>query len=237
MKVGLVIPVLNNFEQALDLIYSAKSKEHEVIVYVQPQYKFQRPLASAWNTGIQEAMDDGCDYILVANDDTILAPHTIDDAVQWMSSENVNLDILGFTNVLDTFDDPFEIVFVEHDHVFTPHRHTSASGLYSDDMFSLFMIGADFFSKFGTFDENFDPAWWEDTDMLYRVHLLGGDVFQTPIPYVHRMHQTTINLNAPVNSMKSGEYYIKKWGSAKKDLKELYVTPYNNPNMSPKEWN
>jgi len=29
IKVGLVIPILNNFDQAIDLIYSAKTKENE----------------------------------------------------------------------------------------------------------------------------------------------------------------------------------------------------------------
>jgi len=46
-KVGLVIPILNNFDQAVDLIYSAKTKENELKVYIQPQYRYQLPLSQA----------------------------------------------------------------------------------------------------------------------------------------------------------------------------------------------
>jgi GT2 family glycosyltransferase len=235
VRVGLVIPVLNNFDQAIDLVYSAKAPSIDLSIYIQPQYRYQVPLAKAWNRGIKDAVKDACDYIIVSNDDVMFAPQTIEQAVQWMENDT-NIDLLGFTNVIDTFSDPFEIVFAEEDQVFIPHDIPSANGIYSDDMFSLFMIRSTFFDKFGTFDENFDPAWWEDTDMLYRIKLLGGNVFQSPIPYVHLMHQSTKKLTIPANSVKSGEYYIKKWGSAKKDLKETYANPYNDANLSPKEW-
>jgi GT2 family glycosyltransferase len=234
-RVGLVIPVLNNFEQAIDLVYSAKAWKVELAIYIQPQYRHQVPLAKAWNRGINQAIKDSCEFIIVSNDDVMFAPFTIEQAIEMMYG-NETIDLLGFTNVIDTFDDPFEIVFAEEDQVFTPHHIPSANGIYSDDMFSLFVIRNNFFDKFGTFDENFDPAWWEDTDMLYRIELLGGNVFQSPIPYVHLMHQSTKKLTIPANSMKSGEYYIKKWGSAKKDLKETYANPYNDANLSPKEW-
>ena len=48
--------------------------------------------------------------------------------------------------------------------------------------------------------------------------------------------QSTKKLTAPLNSLKSGEYYVKKWGSANRDLTEVYKTPYNDSNLSPKEW-
>ena len=53
---------------------------------------------------------------------------------------------------------------------------------------------------------------------------------------MHIRHQTTKKLNSPLNSLKSGQYYETKWGSARKDLKEAYRNPYNNPNINPKEW-
>jgi len=234
LRIGLVIPVLNNFDQAVDLIYSAKT-QHELKIYIQPQYRYQVPLAAAWNRGIDNAIYDGCDYIIVSNDDVLFAPFSIDDAINFIDSDKMNLDLLGFRDVSPTYDDPFMITFAELDDMFHPDN-TIGGTVYRDDLFSCFVIKRDFFDKFGTFDENFDPAWWEDTDMLYRISLLGGEVFPSPVPYIHLKHQTTKKINAPLNSIKSGEYYFKKWGSAKKDLHELYKTPYNDPTLSPKQW-
>ena len=156
MKIGLVVPVLNNFEQALDLIYSARTK-HELKIYIRPQYRFQIPLAAAWNRGIQDAIKDGCDYIIVSNDDVIFAPFSIDDAINFIGSGEMNIDLLGFTDVSPTYEDPFMVTFAKSDDMF--HPDTSIGGaVHRDDLFSCFVIKRDFFDKFGTFDENFDPA-------------------------------------------------------------------------------
>jgi len=228
MKIGLVIPVLNNFDQAIDLVYSAKSK-NELKFYVRPQYRFQVPLAAAWNKGISEAIKDGCDVIIVSNDDAIFAPNTIDRlAVETIAMQDKFVIALP-VDVLDELDDPSDILFVEEETF-------AGSKNIEDQSFSCFAIRPDFFEICGTFDENFDPAWWEDADMKYRIRLLGYKMLQTSVPYVHLRHQSTKKLTMPLNSIKSGEYYFKKWGSAKKDLQELYKTPYNDHSISPKEW-
>ena len=227
LKVGLVIPVLNNFDQAIDLVYSAKT-EHELKIYVQPQYRHQFSLAAAWNRGIRQAIQDECDVIIVSNDDVLFAPQTINELAEFTHNMG-NLDVMAFPiDVLDALDDPSEILF-DTDEPYVVDR-------IEDQSFSCFAIKPDFFDKCGTFDENFDPAWWEDTDMKYRISLLRLNTINTNIPYVHLRHQSTKKLTAPLNSLKSGEYYFKKWGSANRDLTEAYKTPYNDSNLSPKEW-
>jgi GT2 family glycosyltransferase len=233
-KVGLVVSVLNNFDQAVDSIYSAKTKDNELKIYIQPQYRFQVPLAKSWNNGIYQAMNDGCDYIIIANDDVLYAPFTIDSAVELMESDQA-IDLLGFMDATDTFSDPFEITFAEKNDKFKSSS-LAPDPVYPKDLFSLVMIRNNFLSKFGTFDENFDPAWWEDTDMLYRLHLLGGKVFISRIPFIHLRHQTTKKLTIPINSLKSQQYYEKKWGSCRKDLHEAFTKPYNDNNLNPNEW-
>jgi len=227
MRIGLVIPILNNFDQAIDLVYSAKSK-NELKIYIQPQYRYQVPLAAAWNRGIKEAISDGCEVIIVSNDDVIFAPTTVDELASAVLEMPQNCVIAYPKDVIDALDDPFDIVFDEGQTYNTVNPE--------DQSFSCFAIKQDFVDKCGTFDENFDPAWWEDTDMKYRVHLLGYKTIQTDIPYVHLRHQTTKKLNQPLNSIKSGEYYVKKWGSAKKDLREAYANPYNDISLNPKDW-
>jgi len=228
MKIGLVIPVLNNFDQAVDMIYSAKTN-NELKIYIQPQYRLQVPLAKAWNKGIRNAIADGCDVIIVSNDDVLFAEYTIDSLAEATVGMPSNYVMAFPVDVFDTLGDPSQILWDDE---------VTGEGVENkeDQSYSCFVIRPDFFELCGTFDENFDPAWWEDADMKYRIKLLGFKTMQTSIPYVHIRHQTTKKLTAPLNSLKSGEYYVKKWGSARKDLKETYSIPYNDPNTNPKEW-
>lgn len=227
LRIGIVVPVLNMFEQAVDLIYSAKS-QNEIKFYLQPQYRYQVPLAAAWNRGIRSAIADQCDVIIVSNDDVLFGPQSIDELAK-IAHEMEDKYVMAFpVDVLDGLNDPADILFGEGWRLGIENKE--------DQSFSCFAIKPDFFEKCGTFDENFDPAWWEDADMKYRIKLLGYKTFQTDVPYVHLRHQTTMNLTLPLNSVKSGEYYVKKWGSAKKDLREAYANPYNDVRVNPKEW-
>jgi len=227
IKVGLVIPILNNFDQAIDLIYSAKTKENELKVYIQPQYRYQLPLSQAWNNGMKQAITDGCDYIIIANDDTLLASWSIDAWVDAMSQEPDKIVLTAPLHVAQTFDDPFEIVFSDEDTDYT---------FEEKELFSMIMVRADFWQKCGWFDENFDPCWWEDNDMHYRIKLLGYDIAKYKIPYIHLGNQTTKKMKLPINSLKSQQYYEKKWGSTNRNLIERYKTPYNDTNLTPKDW-
>ena len=226
MKIGLVIPVLNNFDQALDLIYSAKT-QHELKIYIQPQYRYQRPLAAAWNQGFTQAHRDGCDYVIIANDDTLFAPHSIDMAVEEFLGLDDKYVLYGFREVKETFGEPFEVTFSDQD---TDYEYTES------ELFSSFIVRRDFFDRVGTFDENFDPCWWEDNDMHYRIILLGYREYRSMTPFVHIGSQTTKKMNLPINSLKSQEYYFKKWGSNNRNLVERFKTPYNDPTLTPKDW-
>ena len=228
MRIGLVVPVLNNFDQAIDLVYSAKSN-NELKIYIRPQYRYQVPLAAAWNKGIREAILDNCDVIIVSNDDAIFAPGTIDRLAAETLAMGDNFVMAFPVDVLDELADPTDILFIE-DEEFSGNKNAE------DQSFSCFAIRPDFFDLCGTFDENFDPAWWEDADMKYRIKLLGYKTLQTDVPYAHLRHQSTKKLTLPLNSLKSGEYYVRKWGSAKKDLHEVYNKPYNDSTLSPKDW-
>ena len=227
MKVGLVIPVLNNFDQAIDLIYSAKTQENELKVYIQPQHRYQVPLSAAWNKGIKEALRDGCDYIIISNDDVLFAPWTIDTWIEQAASTPEKIVLTAPLDVTETYFDPFEICFGSEEDDYT---------FKEQELFSCFMVKADFYEKCGWFDENFDPCWWEDNDMHYRIKLLGFDVQKFKVPYIHLGSQTTKKMNLPINSLKSQEYYKKKWGSNNRNLVEQYLIPYNNSTLTPKDW-
>ena len=229
MKIGLVIPVLNNFDQALDLVFSAKTRDHELKIYIRPQYRYQVPLAAAWNQGFSEAVQDGCDYIIISNDDVLLAPWTIDAWVESATQLPDNIVLSAPLDVTSTFFDPFEIVFSDP---------TTEYEYQERELFSCFMVKSNFFELCGSFDENFDPAWHEDNDMHVRIRLLGYNVKKFQIPYIHLGSQTTKKMLLPINSLKGQQYYVRKWGSYTRNAEtgESFRTPYNDPNLTPRDW-
>jgi GT2 family glycosyltransferase len=89
-------------------------------------------------------------------------------AVEEFSKIDDKYVLYGFQEVKETFSDPFEVVFSDRD---TNYVWTES------ELFSSFMVKRDFFDRVGTFDENFDPCWWEDNDMHYRIILLGYQEF------------------------------------------------------------
>ena len=247
-KVALVVACLNAFEEFTELVASAKTYKNELKIYTQLQNRHQVSLSKAWNNGVREAIADGCEYIIVSNDDVLFAPFTIDEMVKQASSvlanykfeaDSLNRRGLDYSvkepvlfaplDVSDTFDDPLEILWSKKSTQFKFHEQ---------ELFSCFMITPRTVELVGTFDENFDPAWHEDNDYHLRICALGYDVIKFQIPYVHRGSLSTKKLTRVLNSRKSQEYYVKKWGSYTRDAQagEAFKTPYNNPNLTPRDW-
>lgn len=237
-KVAIVCAVLNNFEGFTELVASAKTYKNELRIYPQLQNRHQVPLSKAWNNGVREAIADGCEYIIVSNDDVLFAPFSIDEMVKQTSSllANYKLDssakepvLFAPLDVSETFDDPLEIIW---------SKKSTEFKYKEKELFSCLMITPRTVELVGTFDENFDPAWHEDNDYHLRTCYLGYDVKKFQIPYIHRDNVTTKKLIRPLNSISGQQYYIKKWGSYTRDAEggELFKTPYNNPNLTSKDW-
>ena len=43
-------------------------------------------------------------------------------------------------------------------------------------------------------------------------------------------------MSGNINVGKGQEYYKKKWGSNNRNLIEAYKNPYNDTNLTPKDW-
>lgn len=94
---------------------------------------------------------------------------------------------------------------------------------------SVVIISKYMYDYIGEFDETFYPAYYEDSDYLYRMKLKGirQDVDETLNPEVIRISMTQERDPELVNeSMRvNRERYIEKWGNS--PLLETYLTPYN----------
>ena len=103
------------------------------------------------------------------------------------------------------------------------------SGLaQSEYMFSVFLLSKSLYEKVGPFDNGFYPAYYEDSDYLYRMKLLGirQDVDPALNPKLFRQSQTYEKAPDMVNeAMKQNkERYILKWGGL--PFLEKYNKPY-----------
>ena len=229
-KVGLVIPVLRNFEGACELLASVKT-QHEWTPYVMPQWRAQVPLAKAWNDGAKQAFDEGCDYALICNDDIMFAPESIDNLIEQHEklSKSDKVVMTTANNILAQLPNKYDILTYKtppDPFTFSPHPN-----------FSCLLIDKSYFNLIGTFDENFTPAWWEDNDAHYRIVLLGYQaICTTASPIIHIGGVTSTLMPTPPDSGASQSYFYKKWGSIHRNLDEVFKTPYNDPRLTPKDW-
>lgn len=230
-KIGITIPVLNNFEGAIELIASVKSQDHDVRFYIEEQWRHQKPLAAAWNHGFDRAVADGCHYVLIANDDIVFSPNCIDNLIaeyERLAFDHEKVVLVSANNILGQLQSADDIL---------THEQPYAQGMVSDHPnYACFLVRRDFFDKVGRFDENHAPAWCEDQDSHQRIELLGyRAVCTTAASCVHIGGVTTSKLGAP-DSTHSVNYFIKKWGSHHDTPPQDFTHPYNNPDMSPKDW-
>jgi hypothetical protein len=229
-KLGVVVPVINQFQKAIKAIESVKARCHKDI-YIIDQWRTRRPLARAWNEGVLSAINDGCNYILVINDDVLFAPYTVDALIDAFKEDEKIVMTTG-SNQRKQLSDPEDIFSL---------MPPSSCEIADHPDFSCFLIKDDFFTKVGLFDENFDPSYFEDNDCHHRIKLLGYRAISTPLaPYYHygSSSQNAHHgepLCAPQQFEACRAYFKRKWGN-NPDAENLWRYPYNNDGFSPKKW-
>lgn len=185
-------------------------------------------LSRAWNKGIKEAVDNDCEYIFIPNLDIVFDDGELDKLISFAESTPeasmwsmhcVNGPIRVFDN------DVYEV-----DHV------------NSWDNFSCFLIKKDFVSKLsklepkekypGQFDEDIVPAYFEDIDMAYRMHLAGLIHYCYFRTQFFHDRNTTINFHtdkpwaqANLSYEKTLPYITEKWGGQRDTM--TYLLPFN----------
>lgn len=191
-------------------------------------------LSACWNLGIQAAFEEGCDYVLVMNNDVVLSPSTIDNLVKRM--EKGDAVMVTAVNVQHTVS-PDEILKKEVEY------QEENDNEHPD--FSCFLISKRLIEKVGWFDENYYVAYFEDNDMHGRIAMTGEKAITIACaPYHHYGSQTrkqNPHLNAIIEEafIRNRAYFGRKFGiepplSDVPAMKEKYYkTPYG---ISGKSW-
>lgn len=226
MKVGIVVPVLNNFNGCIAALQSVKTK-HTWTPYIIPNWKDNIGVSPAWNRGIKQAILEGADYILVINDDILFSPQTIDALVDHLDKYKNAVMATGANKRHE----------IEPDAILDYPIVTEESISQGPD-FSCFMIRPSTIDEIGWFDEEFAPAYFEDNDYHYRIKLAGKTADATTLAPFYHYGSVTQN-SEPLGVVKgpvferNRDYFASKWGAYPEH--EIYKTPYNDPSKTWKD--
>lgn len=161
----------------------------------------------------------------------------------------------GWNYILTHFDKPWHFI-AGNDVQFTPgdlekmataawDKHETHGMMFGNQGHNAFITTKLSVERVGLFDENFYPAYLEDCDYMWRVRL--ADVKVEDVQGCHIIHgeaplwgSSTIHSDPrlrTLNGITHGnghKYYVRKWGGS--NGKEVYTTPYNDPNLTLRDW-
>jgi GT2 family glycosyltransferase len=177
-------------------------------------YRTNRGVAKSWNDGLLLSLREGNDITMLINDDTFFYPGCFDDFVDFIRKERAHTPDYGLC---------------------TP-RGFEAEGAYKGAMDHMHLaccaIGPAAIERVGYFDENFQPAYWEDTDYLRRMHVLGLPIlYDNRILIEHERGQTMrsdplVRKKIEVAGRENCKYWHRKWGGW--PHQERFEHPFNN---------
>ncbi|MHB8116427.1 MAG: glycosyltransferase family 2 protein [Acidithiobacillus ferrivorans] len=197
--------LISNFRQ---LISSSKITLHML----------NRGVAASWNCGIYDALNDGCDIVLVVNDDIVFDNGGFDDFIEF------------------SFKSTGDICFA-HGRESTLSGVVLESEIIRSQGFACFSIKKSAIERIGYFDENFFPAYFEDTDYWFRMKKDGvsEDILQYPI-LSHARGSSTKKSGDDIFTEQMGwfyamneNYFFRKWGDS--DISKTYTHPFDDKNI------
>lgn len=183
----------------------------------------ERSVAGAWNEGCRHAVAGQSEFIAVVANDTRLEPDCLDTLVAYLDSGKADL-CSGHSS---------------------SSQHTTPASDGAD--FSCFMFRPAALGRFGWFDPNFRPAYFEDNDYYARVVLGGGCCHIVHAAHFFHHGSLTIKTDAEMAYHvqywfeKNRNYFTRKWGvstprnTAEGVLREYYHSPFNDA-TKPLSW-
>lgn len=217
-KLALIVPVLNQFELFTNMISTV---DYPVKPYIIRNWENNIGVAAAWNQGIRRATKDGYRYAMICNDDVLFEPEAIKKAFDCL--QNTDATIVS-PNFCVPSRDGMEMYF-KRDEGVIESIHWSCIIV---DMYQLV-------ESCGWFDENFFPAYFEDNDMYYRMHLAGLKHYLTTEKGFYHKQSATSGAVVTQDLWNFCEgYYKYKWGGPPGE--ELYEHPFNNKENAIDYW-
>lgn len=217
---GLTVTTLEKF------ISESRSRLDGKVSYIIDK---ERSVAASWNEGIIEAIKGKNQLLMIMANDIILDQTTVDRLIDFgLDHKSHNTAVWSAVE----------------------KKHNPRSGFIDWDAcdFSCFMLRPATLVRFGQFDENFKPAYFEDNDYYARVVLGGGDI--AAIHDANHFHYGSMTTRTDNNLRESNKgtfaanrfYFRQKWGTDKiahcrNDVfRNYYKHPWNNHDYSLDWW-
>ncbi len=194
--------VLVNFRRPDLLITALNSLEtrHRLKLCLVDNAAGELSLAAAWNRGIEAALSWGADWVLVANDDVIFHPCTLDHLVERAAAR-----AYGFLCPADV---KKELGLGPEDLANLPNSADGEDRQATD--YACFLLSPALFREIGPFDENFRPAYFEDSDYNLRLGLAGKPGMLTT--YAPFFHHGGGGGGIPAEiADRNRQYFVSKW--------------------------
>lgn len=225
MRLGFVIPVMNQMQLALETLESINTVYPHKI-YLERNYIENRGVATAWNIGTRRAIADGCSIVFVLNDDIVISPMAVDHMVEVLRDKTIGvLTGCDHRNTLQ----PHEVATM-------PYPEYETDILDAPD-FAFFSYTQETYETVGPFDENFHPAYFEDNDYVIRNLRAGLRPVRSQRAAFFHYGSRTQNSGSPVVPSYQFEvnrnYFVNKWGGLPGE--ESYLTPFNDPEKTWKD--
>jgi GT2 family glycosyltransferase len=213
--IALVVPVLKRFDLFTRLMASVDTEVYPVIV---PNYEDNIGVSAAWNYGMKKAIEAGCEYAVICNDDITFTPGSLDAMIDVLKNTEallVSPNQNGEKNVVNLIEN-------------------------GADFFCFAVKPKQLVEAVGWFDENIYPAYFEDNDMHYRMKLAGVVSYIDTRIVVNHLGSGTQNADPETPNVTASRfqaikaYYIRKWGGEVE--KEKFVRPWDKPSLNIKAW-
>jgi GT2 family glycosyltransferase len=173
-----------------------------------------RGLSRSWNEGIHQAYAEGCELVLLVNDDLHFVNEGFKEFLHF-AWENTGYG-LAFLHGLETGGSPL-------------------AGRVIEQGFGCCVFTKLALERVGYLDENFWPAYYEDVDYGRRCRLSNVNIISSPKVLIeHERSKTTRDnpdiLEKSAEVMRLNEdYYTRKWGPP---YKETFVLPFDSPKFT-----
>jgi GT2 family glycosyltransferase len=251
-NIGIVIPVRNCLELTKAAVASLKTRhpfhlyfidDHSsedtktwlssvpnATIFTDPEHS--TGVAWNWNLGISAALNDGMTHILIANNDIILHPDAIDAITR-----RVNVgDAVLVSGLPVNCGAPQDVLNID----------VTDTGDGEKAEYSCFMITADTIRRVGWFDENYQGAYYEDTDYRAAIYHFGEREVSTHTAQYYHYNSSAIKEDSDLNEViqerasQNHNRFISKWGRDWiDDVRAMnalcYPAPFNHPDSAVKK--